>query len=165
MKPLWFALSVKPRHEKAVARALRTRQLEDFLPLYRESHAWSDRTKPVELPLFAGYVFCRFSYSERLVVLNTPGVTAILGAGKVFAPISEEQIEALRTIAASRVRARPCEYLPPGQLVRVESGPLAGVRGTVLRHKGGACVVISVEILQRSVAAEVEYGAVEALAG
>jgi transcription antitermination factor NusG len=159
--PAWFAVSVKPRHEKAVGRFLRERDLVQFVPLCRGRRAWSDRVKKVDLPLFAGYVFCRFSYADRLNVLSTPGVTGILGAGKVFSPISEEQIAALRTIVASGAPARPCDYLPPGQIVRVEDGPLAGVSGTVLRSHGSASIVISIEILQRSVAVELDVFSVK----
>ena len=159
--PLWFALTVKPRYEKAVARALRGKNLEEFLPLYRQDRAWSDRVKAVEFPLFSGYVFCRFSYADRFAVLNTPGVTAILGAGAIYAPIPDDEIAAIRTVVNSGLRARPWPYLVPGQMVRIESGPLAGVRGTVLRNKGVTCVVVTVELLQRSIAAEVDRGAVQ----
>lgn len=157
----WFALNVKPRHEKAVAESLRRQELETFLPLYQEQHLWSDRTKRVEVPLFAGYVFCRFSFSDRLAVWNTRGVIRVLGAGcNIFAPITENQIAELRAIAASGLPARPCPYLVPGEMVRVDRGPLAGVQGMVLRNKGVTSVVVSVEILQRSVVVEVESNAV-----
>ncbi len=159
-QPRWFALSVKPRHEKSVAQALRLQLFEEFLPLYREQHAWSDRTEWVAVPLFAGYVFCRFSFADRLAVLNTRGVLRILGAGNIFAPVSEEQIAELRAVVASGLPARPCSYLVPGEMVRVERGPLSGVRGMVLRNKGVTSVVVSVEILQRSVVVEVDSDAV-----
>ena len=159
--PLWFALTVKPRYEKSVSRALRARNLEEFLPLYKEKREWSDRVKAVEFPLFSGYVFCRFDYADRLTVLNTPGVASILGAGAIYAPIPEDEIAAIRLIVNSGVRARPWAYLAPGQTVRVDQGPLAGLRGTVLRNKGVTCVVISVELLRRSIAAEVDSCAVQ----
>jgi len=152
----WFAINVKPRHEKSVTEALRRQGLELFLPLYQESHAWSDRIKRVELPLFAGYVFCRFSFADRVKVWSTRGVIRVLGAGNVFAPLSEDQIADLRAVVASGLPSRPCPYLVPGEPVRVERGPLIGLRGTVLRNKGVASIVVSIEILQRSVAVEVE---------
>jgi len=156
----WFALNVKPRHEKVVAESLRRQQLEAFLPVYQEQHAWSDRTKRVELPLFAGYVFCRFSFAERVAVWNTRGVVRVLGAGNIFAPVSDDQIAELRALVASGLPARPCPYLAPGEMVRVQRGPLAGVQGMVLRNKGVTSVVVSVQILQRSVVVEVESDAV-----
>jgi transcription antitermination factor NusG len=156
----WFAVNVKPRHEKAVADSLRRQELEAFLPLYQEQHAWSDRTKRVEVPLFAGYLFCRFSFADRLAVWNTRGVIRVLGAGNIFAPVGEDQIAELRAVVASGLPARPCPYLAPGEMVRVDRGPLAGVQGMVLRNKGVTSVVVSVEILQRSVVVEVESDAV-----
>ncbi len=157
---LWFAVGVKPRHEKAVGEAFRTTHIECFAPVYRQQRVWSDRTKTVELPLFAGYVFSRFRYDERLRILNTRGVISILGSGKVFSPISDEQIETLRMLVRSGIPARPHPYLAPGQMVELERGPLAGIRGTVLRAKGTTCFVVNVEILHRSVAVEVDAAAV-----
>ncbi len=157
---LWFAVGVKPRHEKAVAEAFRASAIEYFAPVYRQQRVWSDRTKLVELPLFAGYVFSRFRYDERFRILNTRGVISILGGGKVFSPVSDEQIETLKTLVRSGAPARPHPYLAPGQQVEVERGPLAGIRGTVLRAKGTTCIVVGVEILQRSVAVEVDAAAV-----
>jgi transcription antitermination factor NusG len=159
----WFALAVRPRHEKAVARALRARQLEEFLPLSHERRVWSDRLKAVEFPLFAGYVFCRFGYPDRLVVLSTPGVNSIVGEASGNAHIRDEEITAIRGIVESGLPLRECPYLTPGQPVRVEHGPLAGIDGTILRTKGVTCVVVSVEILQRSVAVEIERDSVRPL--
>jgi transcription antitermination factor NusG len=160
---LWFAVVVKPRHEKSTARLLRGRGLEEFLPLYRERRAWSDRRQALELPLFPGYVFCRFSYVDRLRVLSAPGVVCVLGAGDVFSPITEAEIRTIRGIVASGLPARPCPYLLPGEVVRVMEGPLAGVSGTVLRHKGITSVVITVETLRRSLAVELDSEAVRSL--
>jgi transcription antitermination factor NusG len=160
LDPLWFALSVKSRHERSVSRALRVKELQEYAPMYRERHAWSDRVKRVESPLFPGYVFCRFSYAQRLAILNTPGVMAILGAGKVFSPIPEEEIASIRTLVDSGVPVRPCAYLAPGDVVCIERGPLAGVRGAVLRTKNSKYLVVSIELLQRSVVAEVDFTSV-----
>jgi transcription antitermination factor NusG len=113
------------------------------------------------MPLFAGYVFCRFCFHDRFVVLNTRGVIRILGAGSIFSPVSEDQIADLRVITASGLAALPHPYLAPGDMVRVERGPLAGVRGMVLRNKGFTSLVVSVEILQRSVVVEVESDVVQ----
>jgi transcription termination/antitermination protein NusG len=162
-QPLWFALAVKPRHEQSVGRSLRERKVEEFVPVYREQRVWSDRAKRVELPLFPGYVFSRFAYHERLIVLNTPGVVAILGAGKVFTPVSDEQIAMLRAIVSSGLPARPCPYLAPGQLVHVDRGPLSGIRGTVVRGHGSTAIVVSIEMLQRSVAVELSHDSVHAI--
>lgn len=166
-KPMrsWFAVTAKPRHEKAVAQNLRMRGLEEYLPLYSAERRWSDRMKRVDLPLFAGYVFCHFGYPERLAVLNTPGVTSIVGFGQKDAPIESNEIEAVRTILASGLPVEPWMYLRSGDMVCIARGPLAGLAGTLLRVKTTWRVVVSVELLQRSVAVEVDRDLVMPLPG
>jgi len=161
MEPLWFALSVKPRHEKAVAEALAAQRLEPFVPLYLERRKWSSRLKTVALPLFPGYVFCRFDFRDRFTIWNTRGVIQILGAGKVFEPVSEDQIAALRTVLESGLDMRPYPHLDPGTPVAVTRGPLAGLRGTVSRSRGNSALIITVDVLQRSIVVEVEPDMVE----
>lgn len=152
----WFALTVKPRHEKAAAGNLRVRGLEDFLPLYRARRRWSDRTQTVEMPLFPGYVFCRFDRRERLHALSTPGITSVVGFAGAAAPIGDAEIDSIRAVLRSGLRVEPYPYLKAGERIRIEDGALAGVQGTVVREKGGCRVVINVELLQRSVAVEVD---------
>jgi transcription antitermination factor NusG len=158
----WYALTVKPNHEKAAAQALESKILEVFLPLYRARRRWSDRTKELELPLFAGYVFCRFSGSLRARVLATPGVTSVVGFGNKPAAISETEINSVRTLVSSGLPLSPWPFLRVGQRVRIEAGPLAGVEGVLSQVKDAWRVVVNVEILQRSVAAEVERDVVAA---
>jgi transcriptional antiterminator RfaH len=118
----WFALSVKPQHEKTVAERLAAKSLDAYLPLYREQRRWSDRTKTLELPLFSRYVFCRFSYKERLKVLGTPSVQRIVGFGSDPAPIRDEEIERLKSMAGSGLPLAPWPYLSAGSRVRIDSG-------------------------------------------
>lgn len=161
--PRWYALTVKPRHERVAAQNLRQKGMEDFSPVYRARRRWSDRVQEVESHLFPGYIFCRFSYSERLFVLNTPGVTSIVSFGKSLVPIEEAELLAVKAIVASGYPARPWPYLKPGQRVRIEDGCLAGLAGTLIREKDLCRVVVNVEILQRSVAVEIDREAVGAL--
>ena len=156
LNPSWFALQVKPRHEKKVAEALRRKDLEDFLPRYLALRRWSDRVKPLELPLFPGYVFCRFDRRHSLIALTTPGVVSILGNGKTPVPVPDSEIACLQAIVQSRLPARPWPFLRIGQSVRLEYGPLAGLEGILLDFKGQYRVVVSVTMLQRSVAVEIE---------
>ena len=144
------------RHEKAVSGNLRLRGIDEYLPLYNARRSWSDRIKVVELPLFTGYVFCRFGYSQRLQVLNTPGVASIVGFGEADAPLEDSEIAAIRTILAAGSRVEPWPYLKPGDRVRIERGALAGIAGTLVREKTTWRVVVNVEMLQRSVAVEVD---------
>jgi transcription antitermination factor NusG len=152
----WFALAVKPRHEKIVAQSLRYRGLEDFLPLYNSRRRWSDRVKAVELPLFPGYVFCRFDYERRFPVLTTPGVSSIVGFAKLPTPVSEDEITAVRTILVSGLPAEPWPVVAVGQPIRVERGSLAGLQGILIREKDTLRVVVSLELLQRAVSVEID---------
>ena len=152
----WLALTVRPRHEKAAAGNLRLRGLEEYLPLYPARRRWSDRVTMVELPLFPGYVFCRFDYRSRQQVLNTPGVTSVVGFGKEDAPVDASDIDAIRRILSSGLPVEPRSYLEAGDAVRIERGPLSGIQGTLVREKSAWRVVVNVELLQRSVAVEVD---------
>lgn len=154
--PSWFALTVKPRHEKVAAQNLRLRGLEDFLPLQRVRRSWSDRMQAVDLPLFPGYVFCRFTYRDRLHALNTPGVRSIVGFGNVEIPLDDSEIQAVQALISSGMPLSPWPYLRVGEKVRIERGALEGVCGTLVREKGSWRIVVNVELLQRSVAVEVD---------
>jgi transcription antitermination factor NusG len=159
----WYALTVKPRHEKTTARNLRLRELEEFLPMYRASRRWCDREKQLELHLFPGYIFCRFCYEDRISVLTTPGVTSIIGFGRTPAAIPEIEILAIKRIVTSRLPVLPWPYVGIGQAVRIEEGCLQGVVGTLLREKDSWRVVVNVELLQRSVAVEIDRGMIRPL--
>jgi transcription antitermination factor NusG len=154
----WFALTVKPRHEKSAAQHLKLRGLEDFLPLYNARRVWSDRMQTVALPLFPGYIFCRFTPREWLQVLNTPGVSTIVGFGRQPAPVSDGEIIAIQTMVASGLPIQPWPYIQAGDAVEIVGGALAGVRGIALREKGVDRVVVTVELLRRSVAVEIDRG-------
>ncbi len=153
----WFALQVKPRREKVIATILRNKGFEQFLPLYVSRRAWSDRIAKVEVPLFPGYVFCRFDPERpRLPIVTTPGVMDVVGIGGRPAPIAEQEIEVIQTIVSSGRAALPWPYLEVGKRVRIERGALAGVEGVLVETKKQHRVVVSVSLLQRSVAVEVE---------
>jgi len=126
------------------------------MPLYRARRRWSDRTKELEMPLFAGYVFCHFSGTQRARVLATPGVTSVVGFGNKPAAVSEVEINSVRTLVSSGLPLSPWPFLRVGERVRIEAGPLAGVEGVLSQVKDAWRVVVNVEILQRSVVAEVE---------
>jgi transcription antitermination factor NusG len=152
----WYALTVKPNRERAAAQALESKDLQTFVPLFRSRRRWSDRIKELELPLFAGYVFCRFPNAERARILATPGVNSVVGFGNQPAPVDDGEIQALRTLVASGLPAGPWPFLRVGERVRVETGPLCGVEGILTQVKDAWRVVVSIELLQRSVAAELD---------
>jgi transcription antitermination factor NusG len=153
---LWYALHVRTRFEKAVARNLRGKGYEEFLPLYRRANRWSDRIKQIELPLFPGYVFCRFNPLKRLPVLTVPGVKAVVGFGRNITPVDETELRSIRAILKSGNYCEPWPYLQVGQRVQVEYGPFAGTEGIVLMFKNTYRLVISINMLQRSVAVEID---------
>ena len=152
----WFALTVQHKHEKVVAWNLDQAGVESFVPLCRTRRMWSDRVKELELPLFPTYVFSRFTWQERVSVLRIPGVRGIVGFGRDGTPIPEVEINTLKQMVASGVPIHPWPYLKVGDWVLIVRGPLQGLEGILVRHKGAWRVVVSVHLLQRSVAAEVD---------
>jgi transcription antitermination factor NusG len=156
----WYAVRTAAGREKAVSAQLQSKGIEEFLPLYKSQRQWSDRKKELEFPLFPGYLFCRFDFSNRLPILITPGVKLIVGYGKIPAPVSEAEISSLRRAVTSGAQATPWPYLSVGQKVRVREGSLAGVEGILLQIKNSWRIVLSVELLRRSVAVELDRGAI-----
>ena len=154
--PRWYALTTKPRSEKSVARYLRSKGLDELAPTFRARHRWSDRCKEIEQLLFPGYVFCRFTYEQRMSVLTTPGVTSVVGFGKEPAPVDDSEIASIRSILDSGARVWPWPYLRAGQRIRIEQGCLQGLSGALVRENDGYRVVVNVEILQRAVAVEID---------
>jgi transcription termination/antitermination protein NusG len=164
--PQWFALVVKPRFDKAVARTLELKGYETLLPLYTKHRQYGARSKSSELPLFPGYVCCRFDVHSRLPILTTPGVIQVLGAGNMPIPVSDREINSLRTAISAQVPIQPCAFVNDGERVRISGGVLAGIEGIVLKSKPSLRLILSVTLLQRSVLLEVDrdqVGACESL--
>ena len=152
----WFALQVRTRHELSVATLLRGRGYDPYVPLYKRKRRWSDRIKVVEAALFPGYLFCRLNLQNRLPVLMTPGVTQIVGFGKVPMPVAETEITAIKTAVESGLTTQPWPFLQVGDKVQIERGPLRGLEGILLEARGIKKFVLSVTLLQRSVAVEID---------
>lgn len=152
----WFALQVRPLREKYVGSVLAEKGFTEFVPLYRDRRRWSDRIKEVELPLFPGYLFCRLDLNNRLPVLVTPFVKGIVGAGTTPLPVADSEVEAIRTIVTSGQDALPWNFLPVGCKARIQEGPLQGLEGVLIEVKKRHRLVVSVTLLQRSVAVEVD---------
>jgi len=152
----WFALQVRSRYENIVTAHLTGMGYESFLPLYMCRRRWSDRFKEIERPLFPGYVFCRLNPLDRLPILITPGVFLIVGLGKTPVPIDEAEIAAIQSAVKSGLPSQPWPFMQIGQRVRIEHGPLCGLDGVLLDFRGHHRVVLSVTLLQRSIAVQVE---------
>jgi len=155
-KVSWYALQVRSRKESYVAAQIQGQGFECLLPTYKSIRKWSDRMKELEQPLFPGYLFCRFDFQSRRPVVTTPGVLQIVGYGRTAIPVSDEEIHALKLAVSSGMPKQPWPYLEVGQRVRVNYGTLTGLEGILVNVKGNHRVVLSVTLLQRSVAMEVE---------
>ena len=156
----WYAIQTLSRHEKVVRRQLEMQNVEHFLPTTRRVSQWSDRKKQVEVPLFAGYCFARFSLADRLPVLQSQGVVGVVGSGGMPESIPDDEIESLRRLihSASNYMCHP--YLKEGMFVQVVRGPLEGVRGRLIRQAKQCRLVLSVMLIQRSVSIEIEADSV-----
>ena len=152
----WFALRVKSRSEKIVSTIARNKGFEEFLPLYQSRRRWSDRFKSVDVPLFPGYVFCRLNPEFRLPLLTIPGVLSFVGIGKVPVPIDDAEMAAIQTAIGSGLLAEPYPFLEVGQRVRIAEGPLTGIEGLLVEVRKQQRLAVSVSLLKRSVAVEID---------
>jgi transcription antitermination factor NusG len=159
----WFALQTKPRNEKQVECLLTHKGYECCLPMYRQKRRWSDRVVEVELPLFPMYIFCRFNPSAMGKAIATPGVTRIVGFGGRPAEVKVEEVAALQLLSQSGCLREPWAYIPNGTLVKVETGPLAGAQGIFCSGEDRRRLVISVTLLQRSIAVQLDENTVISL--
>jgi transcription antitermination factor NusG len=156
----WYAIYTRANHEKRVAEQLGQRSVQHFVPLYDSIRHWKDRQMKLRLPLFPGYVFVRLALQDQLRVLQVPGVARFVGFNGSPASMSEGEIESLREALAEGVRAEPHPYLQVGRRVRITAGPLAGREGILKRWKGDLRVVLSTDLIQRSVLVDVDASSV-----
>ncbi len=152
----WYGVLTKPRYERIAAEALVNKGFTVYLPMAAQLRQWSDRVVRLESPLFPRYVFCRFDAVRRAPVLRTPGVISIIGSGKHPEPIADEEMQAVQAVEQSKLYAEPWPYVRAGEAVRMLCGPLAGLQGWLVREKNPWRVVVSIHLLQRSVAVEVD---------
>jgi len=159
----WYAIQTRPRHEKTVTLELGHKGITTYLPLHTEKRQWSDRVANVEAPLFGGYVFVRLAdtLANRVFVLRTLGVTRFVGARGVGEPIPENQISSIQTVVANQTAFKLHSFLSVGQRVRVRDGSLAGVTGILTQVDREDCVVLSIELIQRSLSIRLDGYSVE----
>jgi transcription antitermination factor NusG len=159
----WYAVYTRHQHEKTVAESLSNNGMEVFLPTYGAIRQWKDRKKHLLLPLFPCYVFLHGGLERRVKVLSTPGVYSFVSVCGHPAAIQETEIEAIRTAVTSGLRAEPFPFLQCGDRVRVKAGPLMGIEGILIRKKSSYRLILSAELLQKSIAVEVDAFSVEPL--
>lgn len=157
----WHVVYTSANHEKRVSQQLQERSVQHFLPLYESVRRWKDRRVKLQLPLFPGYVFVRLSSWERPKVLQVPGIARLVGFNGQPAVLADEEIEALRTYTMTPLGAEPHPYLRVGRRVRIRRGTLAGMEGILVRRKNTLRVVLSVELIMRSVSVEVDANDLE----
>jgi transcription antitermination factor NusG len=161
IEPRWYVAYTRSRHEKSVAQQLRHKEIDSFLPLYRTIRRWKNGEHCVELPLFPGYAFVRIPLLNRRNVLEVPGVVRLVGPDGTPTPLEDEEVEALRRAISSGINAAPHPYLTVGRRVRVTAGPLAGREGILVRRKGAVRVVLSIDLIQRSMVADLDAHSIE----
>ena len=157
----WYAVTVRPRHEKTVTRHFEHRGLNYFLPVYRSRRRWKDRRKELDMALFPGYVFVNLNLRDRLGVLQSPGVMQFVTFQGQPAVVPDLEIRALESGLSAGLGAQPHPYLRQGKKVRVKSGPLVNAEGIMIRRKEGFRLVLSIDLLMRSVMLEVDEADVE----
>jgi len=153
-----------PRHEKRVALQLGRHSIDYFLPLYQTVHRWKNKRARLELPLFPSYLFVRIPRTERVQVLQLPGVHYLVNVAGEPVAISDREIQVLHSVLFSRLRVEPQPYLSVGRRVRVKVGPLQGSEGILVRHKNNFRVVLSMDLIMRSVAVDVDVADLEIVA-
>jgi len=159
----WYAAYTCANHEKRVREQLEQRSLESYLPVYEAVRRWKDRRMRLQLPLFPGYVFVRMALVDRLRVLQVPSVVHLVGFNGHLAALPDAEIVGLKNGLAGGVRAEPHPFLTAGRRVRIKAGPLEGREGILLRRKGSLRVVLSIELIQRSIVVDVDVADVQPL--
>jgi transcription antitermination factor NusG len=162
-QPHWYALHTRSRHEKVARDQLTAKGITNLLPLWRKRSVWKDRVKMIEVPLFRGYMFGYFALQNKLDVLQSIGVVRIVSFNGKPIPVPEEQIQAVKTMVEQRLSYDPHPFLKEGTRVRVKHGVLAGAEGVLVAKKQHYRLVISVDLIQQSVAVDIDSAAVEPL--
>jgi transcription antitermination factor NusG len=160
----WYALQVRPKHDRLTAMLLKENGYDIFAPVYRCLRKWSDRIKEIEAPLLPGYVFCRFDPNAQsdCPVVAIPGVVKIVGFANKPSPLDATEMESVCLAAQSKAHPKPCPYLATGAKVIITRGPLAGIEGILARINKKDSLVVSISMLQRSIAVELDKQFVEA---
>lgn len=161
----WYALQTVPRHEKTVGTQLQMDGLDVFIPTFRKESKWSDRKKLVDLPIFPGYAFLRSAdiSLDRKHVFRNRSVVRLLSSSAGPAEISEDEILAVRRATQSGAAIEPVPYLNVGQRVRIKNGALQGLEGSLLKVGRENCLVISVDLIQRSISIRIQGYEIEAI--
>ena len=160
-QPSWYAIHTRSRHEKVVRDQFTAKGITHLLPLYLKRSVWKDRVKMIEVPLFGGYIFGHFALQNRLQILTTVGVVRLIGINGTPISVPEKQIEGVRTMVEQHLPYDPHPYLSEGMRVRVMRGPLTGTEGVLVEKKRHFRFIISVDLIQKSVAVDIDSADIE----
>jgi transcription antitermination factor NusG len=163
VEPRWYAAYTCANHEKRVAAELRVREVEHFLPLYSSVRRWKDRRVSLDLPLFPGYVFVRLVLSDRLRVVQIASVVRLVGFNGLATALPDTEMEIMRSGLSQGLRAEPHPFLTVGRRVRITGGPFAGLEGVLKKKRNSLRVVVSLSLIQRSVAVDLDVADVAAV--
>ncbi len=164
LQPRWYVAYTCANHEKRVVEQLEQRAVESFLPVYETVRRWKDRRVRLQLPLFPGYVFVRIALRDRLRVVQIPSVVRLVGFNSLPTALPDEEVETLRNGLVRQLRVEPHPYLTVGRRVRIKSGPLAGLEGILARKRGNFRVVLSIDLIMKSMAVDVDAADIELIA-
>jgi transcription antitermination factor NusG len=160
----WYALYTCARREKRVAEQLATKGVEHFLPLYTAVRRWKTGRIELQLPLFPGYVLVRQAFRDRLSALQVPGVVRLVGFGSGAEPLDDDEVEALQKGLSTGAAAEPYPFLTVGRGIQVRSGPFQGLEGKLIRRKGRSRLVISLDLIMRSIVVDIDVADIESAA-
>jgi transcription antitermination factor NusG len=159
----WYAVFTVPQNEKAVVKHLALREVESFLPTYETVRVWKNRQRVrIVLPLFPTYLFVHINTRERIKVLQSPGVLQIVGNGRTSIPLTDAEIDFLRSGLCGK-KIEPYRELVVGQKVRIRSGPLQGLKGVLVKQNNGLRFVLSLEMINQHASVEVDAESLEPL--
>jgi transcription antitermination factor NusG len=160
-EPYWYAIHTRSRHEKFVRDQFAAKEITHLLPLHHKRSQWKDRVKMIDVPLFGGYIFAHFALQNKLQVLQTVGVVRLVSLNGKAEPVPEEQIDTIRKMVEYDLTYDPYPYLKEGMFVRVVRGPLQGAQGILVEKKKNYRFVISIDLIQKAVAVDIDSADVE----
>lgn len=160
----WYAVYTKSRHEKVAQVNLQSRGIITFLPLREVISRWKDRKKVINVPLFPSYIFVNASLSDIYnKVVYTKGVLRVVGYNGIPIPVSNQQVESVKTLVQNKLKYDPYPYLDSGREVVIKSGPLQGIVGKIIEKRSKHTFVLSIDLIKRAVSVEVDVLDIELL--
>lgn len=151
----FYAVKVRSAGEALVAGALRQKGFEVLAPTYVDHRRYSDRVRKANCALFPGYIFVKMDVRELMPLVSTTGVSYVVKHGTALAPLPDQETAAIRSLCRSHVKCLPCAPLQAGQRVLINSGPLEGLQGILVKTAESSRVVLSINTIFQSVTVDI----------